>query len=196
MYAGEEDVDRIFKDLAVKDLEKLIRRFSSLNKKDEVSNSCRVKPYSGNHPLPEVSDFFFELCFSFLTALFLFFVYLSLNFSLQNHQVLTYLPPLPEGEDVEERAIFHDDPPESAHIESEVAASNISAASSDKGSDSEPSASGRSTSPPPAVSPRNKRKRGDFEDSGTSKPTGSPAEEQEEEEEAFHPYEDIGSVSS
>ncbi|KAK1608991.1 hypothetical protein QYE76_032664 [Lolium multiflorum] len=38
MYAGEEDVDRISKDLVVKDLEKLIRRFSSLSKKDEHSS--------------------------------------------------------------------------------------------------------------------------------------------------------------
>ncbi|KAK1649953.1 hypothetical protein QYE76_067758 [Lolium multiflorum] len=53
MYAGEEDVDRISKDLAVKDLEKLIRRFSSLSKKDEVPTSCRVEPYSGSHPLPK-----------------------------------------------------------------------------------------------------------------------------------------------
>jgi hypothetical protein len=32
MYVGEEDVDRVSKDLSVKDLEKLVRRFSSLSK--------------------------------------------------------------------------------------------------------------------------------------------------------------------
>ncbi|KAK1607061.1 hypothetical protein QYE76_030734 [Lolium multiflorum] len=54
MYAGEEDVDRISKDLSIKDLEKLTRRFSSLSKKDKVPTSCRVEPYSGSHALPEV----------------------------------------------------------------------------------------------------------------------------------------------
>jgi hypothetical protein len=63
MYVGEEDVDRISKDLPTKDLEKLIRRFSSLSKKDEVPTSCRVEPYSGSHALPEVSIFSFELYF-------------------------------------------------------------------------------------------------------------------------------------
>jgi hypothetical protein len=124
-------------------------------------------------------------------------MYLSRDLSLQNHQVLTFLPPLPEGGEVEERVVVHDDLPESTHIESEVAASNKSAASSEKGSGSEPSASGRSTSPPSAVSPRSKRKRGDFEDSGTSKSAGSPAEETSpEEEDAFDRYEGAGSISS
>ncbi|KAK1660283.1 hypothetical protein QYE76_048442 [Lolium multiflorum] len=50
MYAGEEDVD---KDLPVKDLEKLIRRISSLSKKDTIPFSCRVEPYSGINALPE-----------------------------------------------------------------------------------------------------------------------------------------------
>ena len=63
MYVGEEDVDRISQDLSTKDLEKLIRRFSSLSKKDEVPTSCRVEPYSGSHALPEVSIFSFELYF-------------------------------------------------------------------------------------------------------------------------------------
>ncbi|KAK1681369.1 hypothetical protein QYE76_042217 [Lolium multiflorum] len=166
MYAGEEDIDRISKDLSVKDLEKLTRRFSSLSKKDEVPTSCCVEPYSSNHTL------------------------------LENHQVISSLPPIPEGGKVDERAVVHDDPLEPAHLESEVAASNKSTASSEKGSALEPSASGRSTSPPPAVSPRNKTKRGECEDSGTSKPDGSPAEETlPEEEDAFHPYEDAGSVS-
>ncbi|KAK1625855.1 hypothetical protein QYE76_000170 [Lolium multiflorum] len=53
MYAGEKDVDRPSKDLSVKDLEKPIRRFSSLSKKHDVPTTCRAEPYSGNHALPE-----------------------------------------------------------------------------------------------------------------------------------------------
>jgi hypothetical protein len=106
-------------------------------------------------------------------------------------------PPLPEGGGVDERAIVNDDSQESSRPESEVAVSHKSAASSEKESDSEPSESGRSVSPPLAVSPRNKRKRGEVEDSGTSKPTGSPAEEASPEDGgAFDPYDDVGSVSS
>ncbi|KAK1681316.1 hypothetical protein QYE76_042164 [Lolium multiflorum] len=52
-YAGEEDIDLLSVDLSTKALEKLIRRFSSLRKKDEVPTSCRVEPYSGSHALPE-----------------------------------------------------------------------------------------------------------------------------------------------
>ncbi|KAK1699362.1 hypothetical protein QYE76_016059 [Lolium multiflorum] len=53
MYAGEKDVDRLSKDISVKDLEKLIRRISSLSKKDVVPSSCRVEPYSGTNALPK-----------------------------------------------------------------------------------------------------------------------------------------------
>ena len=67
MYVGEEDVDRVSKDLSVKDLEKLVRRFSSLSKKDKVPTSCRVEPYSGSHALPEVSNLFLRVVlFTFL----------------------------------------------------------------------------------------------------------------------------------
>ncbi|KAK1626406.1 hypothetical protein QYE76_000721 [Lolium multiflorum] len=52
-YAGENDANRLSKDLAVKDLEKLVRRITSLNKKDPIPSSCRVKPYSSTNPLPE-----------------------------------------------------------------------------------------------------------------------------------------------
>jgi hypothetical protein len=98
---------------------------------------------------------------------------------------------------LEERAIVIDDMIEPSLPESEVARSHKSVASSEKESDSDPSGSARSVSPPPAVSPRNKRKRGEVEDSGTSKPTGSPAEEASPEDEgAFNPYDDAGSVSS
>jgi hypothetical protein len=53
-YAGEKDANRISKDLSVKDLEKLIRRISSLSKKDPIPSSCRVEPYSVSNPLPKV----------------------------------------------------------------------------------------------------------------------------------------------
>ncbi|KAK1642028.1 hypothetical protein QYE76_059833 [Lolium multiflorum] len=53
LYAGEKDVDRISKDLHVKDLERLIQCFSSLSKKDSVPTSCRVEPYSGTNALPK-----------------------------------------------------------------------------------------------------------------------------------------------
>ena len=55
MYAGEKDADRLSTDLSVKDLEKLIRRISSLSKKDPIPSSCRVEPYSASHALPQVS---------------------------------------------------------------------------------------------------------------------------------------------
>ncbi|KAK1630980.1 hypothetical protein QYE76_005295 [Lolium multiflorum] len=88
-YTGDEDVDRLSADLEVKDLEKLVRKISSLSKKDPIPSSCRVKPYSADNALPK-----------------------------------------------------------------------------DAASEGTTSAQ----SPPPAVSPKNKRKRGDVEDSGTSKP--------------------------
>ncbi|KAK1593243.1 hypothetical protein QYE76_017866 [Lolium multiflorum] len=52
MYAGEKDVDRMSTDLSVKDLEKLVRKIPSLNKKDPVPSSCRVVPYNGTNALP------------------------------------------------------------------------------------------------------------------------------------------------
>ncbi|KAK1664976.1 hypothetical protein QYE76_053135 [Lolium multiflorum] len=79
MYAGEEDVDRMSADLSVKDLEKLVRKISSLNKRDTVPSTCRVVPFSGTNALP------------------------------QNHQTASPLPPLPEGGEVDERAIVADD---------------------------------------------------------------------------------------
>jgi hypothetical protein len=57
MYAGDKDVDRFSKDLPVKDLEKLVRRMSSLSKKDAIPSSCRVEPYSGTNTLPKVNYF-------------------------------------------------------------------------------------------------------------------------------------------
>ncbi|KAK1684129.1 hypothetical protein QYE76_044977 [Lolium multiflorum] len=114
MYAGEEDVDRLSKDLPVKDLEKLIRRISSLSKKDTIPSSCRVEPYSGTNALPE------------------------------NHPVLASLPPLPEGGEVEERTVVTDDNQGTSRPESEVAGSQKSAASSEKEAESEATASTRS----------------------------------------------------
>ncbi|KAK1642813.1 hypothetical protein QYE76_060618 [Lolium multiflorum] len=127
MYASEEDVDRLSKDLPVKDLEKLIRRISSLSKKDTIPSSCRVEPYSGTNALPE------------------------------NHPVLTSLPPLTEGGEVEEWTVVTDDNQGTSRPESEVVGSEKSAASSEKEVDSEATASTHSL--PSAVSPGNKRKR-------------------------------------
>ncbi|KAK1650556.1 hypothetical protein QYE76_068361 [Lolium multiflorum] len=160
MYAGEEDVDRLSSDLQVKDLEKLIRRISSLNKKDTIPSSCRVKPYSGTNALPE------------------------------NHPVLVSLPPLPEGGEVEERTVVTDDNQGASCFESEVAGSHKSAASSEKEAESEAAAS--THSPPSAVSPRNKRKRDEIADSGTSKTDTFHAEEviPDAGKKTFDPYED------
>ncbi|KAK1665442.1 hypothetical protein QYE76_053601 [Lolium multiflorum] len=159
MYAGDKDADRISKDLSVKDLEKLVRRISSLSKKDTIRTLCRVEPYSGTNALPK------------------------------KHQVLSSLPLLPEGGEVEERAVVTDDEQGTSRPESEVAGSHKSVASSERDTESEAYESVHSL--PSAASPRNKRKRGDVENSGTSKPSESPAEETTPEEEgAFCPYED------
>ncbi|KAK1613702.1 hypothetical protein QYE76_019219 [Lolium multiflorum] len=86
----------------------------------------------------------------------------------ENHPTMTSLPPLPEGGEVDEQAIVAEDTHGSSIPESEVAGSHKSAASYEKEVESEASESMQSL--PPAVSPRNKRKRTDAEDSGTSKP--------------------------
>ncbi|KAK1678767.1 hypothetical protein QYE76_039615 [Lolium multiflorum] len=85
----------------------------------------------------------------------------------ENHPTMTSLPPLPEGGEVEEQAIVAEDTQGSSIRESEVAGSHKSAASHEKEVESEASESTQSL--PPAVSPKNKRKRTDVEDSGTSK---------------------------
>ncbi|KAK1603703.1 hypothetical protein QYE76_027376 [Lolium multiflorum] len=136
-YAGDKDADRLSVDLEVKDLEKLVRKISSLSKKDPVPSSCRVKPFSAANPLPK------------------------------NHPNLVSLPPLPEGGEVEERAVVTDDNQDAPSFVNEPVDSLKSAGSSEKDAASEGTAS--ALSPPPAVSPRNKRKRNDVEDSGTSK---------------------------
>ncbi|KAK1630998.1 hypothetical protein QYE76_005313 [Lolium multiflorum] len=154
MYAGDEDIERISKDLPVKDLEKLIRRMSKLSKKDSIPTSCRIAPYSGANPLPE------------------------------NHPSLTSLPPLPEGGEVEDRTVVDDDNQGTLRPDSEVAGSHRSAASSEKDAESEGTASTHSL---PPASPKNKRKRNEVKDSGTSK-----AEEADPSDgkAAFNPYTD------
>jgi hypothetical protein len=57
MYSGPEDSDRISAELPLKDLEKLVCRFTSLSKNGDVPSSCRVEPFRGAHALPEVSIF-------------------------------------------------------------------------------------------------------------------------------------------
>ncbi|KAK1653498.1 hypothetical protein QYE76_071303 [Lolium multiflorum] len=79
MYAGDEDGDRLSTDLSVKDLEKLVRKISSLSKKDVVPTSCGVTPYSATNALP------------------------------QDHATASPLPPLLDGGEVEERAVVADD---------------------------------------------------------------------------------------
>ncbi|KAK1603017.1 hypothetical protein QYE76_007725 [Lolium multiflorum] len=146
-YTGEEDADRLSKDLPLKDFEKLIRKISSLNKKDLIPTSCRVAAFSSTNPLPE------------------------------GHPVLSSLPPLPEGGDVEERAVVDDDNQSTTRPATEIAGSHKSAASAE----SEATASTHSL---PHAS---KRKRDDVKDSGTSK-----AEEAEpsHKKAAFNPYTD------
>ncbi|KAK1617044.1 hypothetical protein QYE76_022561 [Lolium multiflorum] len=152
-YAGDEDVDRLSADLEVKDLEKLVRKISSLSKKDYVPSSCRVKPYSATNALPK------------------------------NHPNLVSLPPLPEGGDVEERAVISDDNQDAPSFVNEPTDSQKSAGSYEKEAASEATASAQSL--PPAVSPKNKRKRSDVEYSGTSKPEEAVPSRQKA---AYDPY--------
>ncbi|KAK1630434.1 hypothetical protein QYE76_004749 [Lolium multiflorum] len=79
MYAGDDDVDCLSIDLPVKDLEKLVRKISSLSKKDTIPSSCGVTPYSSTNALP------------------------------QNHKTASPVPPLPEGGEVEEWVVVTDD---------------------------------------------------------------------------------------
>ena len=118
MYAGEKDADRLSTDLSVKDLEKLIRRISSLSKKDPIPSSCRVEPYSGTNALQQVIYFyrllFRSLFFSlfllpFLRLLLLTQIPVDTFYLVQNHNTASPLPPLPEGGEVEERTVVTDD---------------------------------------------------------------------------------------
>ncbi|KAK1696246.1 hypothetical protein QYE76_012943 [Lolium multiflorum] len=118
-YAGDKDADRLSADLEVKDLEKLVRKISSLSKKDPVPSSCRVKPYSATNALPK------------------------------NHPNLVSLPPLPEGGEVDERAVVTDDNQDAPSFVNEPVDSQKSAGSSEKEAASEGTASAQS--PPPAA---------------------------------------------
>ncbi|KAK1664423.1 hypothetical protein QYE76_052582 [Lolium multiflorum] len=144
MYAGDEDVERLSTDLSAKDLEKLIRRISKLSKKDTVPSSCKVKPFCSANPLPE------------------------------GHLVLSSLPPLPEGGEVEERVVVTDDNQGASRPESGVGGSQKSAASLEKENETEVTSSTRSSLP--AASPKGKRKRDETIDSGASKADTSRAE--------------------
>ncbi|KAK1647729.1 hypothetical protein QYE76_065534 [Lolium multiflorum] len=152
-YAGDEDTDRLSTNLEVKDLDRLIRKISSLKKKDSIPSTYRVKPYSATNALPK------------------------------DHPNLVSLPPLPEGGEVEERAVISDDNQDAPSFANEPAESRKSAGSDEKEDASEATASAQS--PPPAVSPKNKRKRNDAEDSGTSKPEEAVPSRQKA---AYDPY--------
>ncbi|KAK1643179.1 hypothetical protein QYE76_060984 [Lolium multiflorum] len=144
MYAGDEDVERLSTDLSAKDLEKLIRRISKLSKKDTIPSSYKVAPFCRANPLPK------------------------------GHLVLSSLPPLPEGGEVEERVVVTDDNQGASRPESGVGDSHKSAASLEKENETEVSSSTRSSLP--AASPKGKRKRDEAIDSGASKPNTSRAE--------------------
>ncbi|KAK1696457.1 hypothetical protein QYE76_013154 [Lolium multiflorum] len=101
----------------------------------------------------------------------------------RDHPNLVSLPPLPEGGEVEERAVISDDNQDAPSFVTEPADSRKSAGSDEKEGASEATASAQS--PPPAVSPKNKRKRNDVEDSGTSKPEEAVPSRQKA---AYDPY--------
>ncbi|KAM0854695.1 hypothetical protein ACQ4PT_050284 [Festuca glaucescens] len=119
---------------------------------------------------------------------------------MQNHQILSSLPPLPEGGDVPERAIITDDSQENSVRESEPAESEKSAGSSDKVSESgHASGSSQTDSVPHAVSPpkRKRQRTPDEENSGESKLSQPAAEESSPEEQAeFDPFASAAVVSS
>ncbi|KAK1648557.1 hypothetical protein QYE76_066362 [Lolium multiflorum] len=140
-----QDIERLSTDLSAKDLEKLIRRISKLSKKDTIPSSCKVAPFCRANPLPK------------------------------GHLVLSSLPPLPEGGEVEERAVVTDDNQGASRPESGVGDSHKSAASLEKETEAEVSSSTRSSLP--AASPKGKRKRDEAIDSGASKATLTAEEE-------------------
>ncbi|KAK1698290.1 hypothetical protein QYE76_014987 [Lolium multiflorum] len=101
----------------------------------------------------------------------------------RDHPNLVSLPPLPEGGEVEKRVVISDDNQDAPSFVNEPAESRKSAGSDEKEGASEATASAQS--PPPAVSPKNKRKRNDAEDSGTSKPEEAVPSRQKA---AYDPY--------
>ncbi|KAK1650423.1 hypothetical protein QYE76_068228 [Lolium multiflorum] len=114
MYAGDKDVDRLSTDLSVKDLEKLVRKISSLNKKDNVPTSCGVTPYSATNALP------------------------------QGHATASPLPPLPEDGEVEERLLSPTTTGVCLAPESEAVGSRKSAHPLEKDAEAEATSSTRS----------------------------------------------------
>ncbi|KAK1649559.1 hypothetical protein QYE76_067364 [Lolium multiflorum] len=163
------DTDRVSDNLPLKYLEKLVRCFTSLSKNHEVPSSCRVEPFSGSHALPK------------------------------NHQSLSSLPPLPEGGEVDERAIVTDDSQESSVPESEPVGSQRTVGSSDRDLESDQhSDSTHSVSTPHVASPdKRKRKRDDDKDSDASKLAEPAAEESSpKDQEVFDPYTMTCAVSS
>ena len=81
-YAGENDANRLSNDLSVKDLEKLIRRISSLSKRDPIPSSCHVEPYSSANPLPQVFCLLDFLSCSELSLHLIVLIFLSFFFCL------------------------------------------------------------------------------------------------------------------
>jgi hypothetical protein len=79
MYSGAEDSERVSAEVPLKDLEKLVRHFTSLRKNHEVPSSCRAEPFSGGHALSEVSNFL-RVVFMTFDHLFLFRVLITLFF--------------------------------------------------------------------------------------------------------------------
>ncbi|KAK1679494.1 hypothetical protein QYE76_040342 [Lolium multiflorum] len=86
---------------------------------------------------------------------------------LPEGNITVSLPPLPEGGEVEERAVVTDDNQGTSRPESGAGDSHKSAASLEKETEAEVSSSTRSSLP--AASPKGKRKRDEAIDSGTSK---------------------------
>jgi hypothetical protein len=125
---------------------------------------------------------------------------LNHSFYLQNHHILSSLPPLPKGGDASEWAIITDDSQETSVRESEPAESEKSAGSCDKISESEQvSDSSHTNSPPFAASPdkRKRKKNPDQEDFGAWKLFEPAAEESApKEQENFDPFTATGDVSS
>ncbi|KAK1601754.1 hypothetical protein QYE76_017553 [Lolium multiflorum] len=107
---------------------------------------------------------------------------------LYNHPVLASLPPLPEDGEVEEQAVVTDDNQGTSRprVKSRV----LEIRGFFEREDSKATASTHSL--PSAVSPRNKRKRDEVDDFGTSKAGAPPAEEivPTEGRTTFNPYED------
>ncbi|KAK1574646.1 hypothetical protein QYE76_008079 [Lolium multiflorum] len=163
LYIHEEDANSVEHNIVPFDGNaKIQRRHSwdaeaSEEEKGEEAPMTRIhelrtrgKELSGVQTLPT----FFGLEYSLFSA--------KIPFGLMlNHPTMTSLPPLPEDGEVEEQAIVAEDNQGSSLHESEVAGSHMKKKLNLHES---------TQSLPPAVSPKNKRKRDDAEASSTSKP--------------------------